>query len=498
MRRNILTALACSWLLPAHAASVDLKALLTDSDIKWASDTVISFPDTTEFEDATVRWNSYNAPTYAGAISPADEEDVVKVVKFAKEHSVPFLATGGRHGCTDMVGLQEGLAIDLSQVNSYTLDSDDATITVGAGSTFGQFQNAIYDAGFMIQSGSVTCPGFIGITLGGGIGRYTGIFGLEIDALVSARIVTADGEVLTISETENEELFWGVRGAGFNFGIIISATFKLHRLADNNNGEILTADFIIPANKTLFYFDWLESLSETMPPNAAGVSRFQFDSTAKEGQIGANWVFIGPEDEGREFLSPILDLQPSIAMLSNVPWNKLIETAGGGQGAMLCEARAPRSLYTSQMRKYSASALQETFNKISTLWETYPGLAYTSLNFESFPNHAVAAVPDEATAYPWRDAIGWFQFEIISLDGVGSDSLNAGEQTGQALRDSWVRTSGYENHTIYVNYARGDETLEQKYGASKLPRLAALKKKYDPDNVFGWNNALPTEYPGSG
>lgn len=90
------------------------------------------------------------------------------------------------------------------------------------------------------------------------------------------------------------------------------------------------------------------------------------------------------------------------------------------------------------------------------------------------------------------------QFEIISLDGVGSDSFNAGEHAGQTLRDSWVRTSGYENHTIYVNYARGDETLEQKYGARKLPRLAALKKKYDPDNVFGWNNALPTEYPGSG
>lgn len=80
MRRNILTALACSW-LTAHAASVDLKSLLLESDIQWASDTVISFSDTPEFEDATVRWNSYNAPTYAGAISPADEEDVVKVVR---------------------------------------------------------------------------------------------------------------------------------------------------------------------------------------------------------------------------------------------------------------------------------------------------------------------------------------------------------------------------------------------------------------------------------
>lgn len=118
-------------------------------------------------------------------------------------------------------------------------------------------------------------------------------------------------------------------------------------------------------------------------------------------------MFIGPEDEGREFLSPILDLQPSIAMLSYVPWNKLIETAGGGQGAMLCEARAPRSLFTGQMRKYTASTLQETFDKISTLWETYPGLAHTSLNFEAFPNHAVVAVPDETTAYPWRDVIGW-------------------------------------------------------------------------------------------
>lgn len=81
MRRNILTALACSWLLPAHAASVDLKSLLLESEIKWAPETVISFPDTPEFEEATVRWNSHNAPTYAGAISPADEEDVVKVVR---------------------------------------------------------------------------------------------------------------------------------------------------------------------------------------------------------------------------------------------------------------------------------------------------------------------------------------------------------------------------------------------------------------------------------
>ena len=81
MRRNILIALAYSWLLATHAASVNLKSLLLNGDIQWASDTVISFPDTPDFEEATVRWNSYNAPTYAGAISPADEEDVVKVVR---------------------------------------------------------------------------------------------------------------------------------------------------------------------------------------------------------------------------------------------------------------------------------------------------------------------------------------------------------------------------------------------------------------------------------
>lgn len=129
------------------------------------------------------------------------------------------------------------------------------------------------------ESSSVSCPGYVGVTVGSGVGRFTGLFGLVADALVSARVVTADGRVVQVSERQNPDLFWGIRGAGANLGVVTSATYKAHKLV--NQGEILNADLIFPANKSREYFDVLEALSGKMPAKLAVITLIYYDPAAQ-------------------------------------------------------------------------------------------------------------------------------------------------------------------------------------------------------------------------
>ena len=130
------------------------------------------------------------------------------------------------------------------------------------------------------ESGSGSCPGYVGVTLGSGVGRYTGLFGLVSDALLSARVVTADGRVVQVSEKQNPDLFWGIRGAGANLGIVTSATYQAHKLV--NQGQVMNADFIFTANTSRQYFDLLETFSGKMPANLAVITVIFYNSAARE------------------------------------------------------------------------------------------------------------------------------------------------------------------------------------------------------------------------
>lgn len=130
-----------------------------------------------------------------------------------------------------------------------------------------------------------SCPGVVGVTLGGGIGRYSGRFGLVINALLSVRLVTADGRLLTVSESSHPDLFWGIRGAGGNFGVITSATYKLQRIAsgaDHGQGHVLMADMVIPAAQTAEYFRILEWFNDSMPANLAIYSMIMYSDAAND------------------------------------------------------------------------------------------------------------------------------------------------------------------------------------------------------------------------
>ncbi|KAK6957468.1 hypothetical protein Daesc_000254 [Daldinia eschscholtzii] len=439
------------------ASRVDLKSVLTNQ--KWSADTTISFTGSPEFYNATERWTTFSAPTYRAAISPATEDDVVKIVKIAKSLKIPFLATGGRHGYTTTLGdLHDGLAIDLSHFKSIHVDKSAQTVTVGPGVRVGEIFDPLYNAGFDI---------------------------------LSVKIVTAKGDLIEASKNSHSDLFWAIRGAGANFGIIVSATYKVHPLTDS--GNVFTVEYVVPAEKSSEYFKTIESMSP-LPAELASIMLINSNSTTNKTQVQAQWTYKGREDKAREALSPILKLGLDATRMETVPWNKLIDSAFGNIMDAICAANITRDLYSWNMKNYSASTYDASFAKMDKYFADYPGARSSVLQFEFFPNQAMAAVPYDDTAFAWRDTTAYVNFNML-FDDNDITTRNASIALGLELRDDLVATSGYPEITVFVNYAHGDEKLEQIYGKDKLPRLAKLKKTWDPNHLFSFNNKLPHHYP---
>ncbi|KAK4077740.1 CAZyme family AA7 [Trichoderma aggressivum f. europaeum] len=456
----------------------NLKPLLTDQIRKWSLNTTVSFPSSPAFNASTERWTIADPPTYVAAIRPGTEEDISKVINLARTKRFPFLTRGGGHGYAASLGdFQLGLSLDLSQWKNLKIDKKARTLTVGPGITFAEIFDPLFNAGFYIQTGSCSCPSMIGVTLGGGIGRLMGKYGLLMDALQSVRMVGADGKVMTVSANSHPDLWWGIRGAGANFGVITSATYKVYPLVNNEN--VFVADFYVPVERSREYFDMVEVNFSNMPANLAQV------------QLVGNWVYFGTEKEARKVLGPVFNLNAT-SSTRIVQWNKLVSS--GGFDEFICQPNQPRSLFSLNQKIYSADGYRAGFEKIEKYFYDHPGGRDTTLVIENFPNQAVAAVPDDSTAFPWRDFKGFIQVNFAWKAGDEA-TARASNKLGEELRNQFAATSGYSEKTVFVNYARGDETIESIYGKRKLPRLAKLKKKYDPSNLFAYNHPLPMHYP---
>ncbi|KAL8786720.1 MAG: hypothetical protein Q9195_008095 [Heterodermia aff. obscurata] len=329
----------------------------------------------------------------------------------------------------------------------------------------------------------------VGATIGGGVGRWQGLDGLIIDSLLSVRLVTADGSLIHVSADSHPDLYWAIRGAAANFGIITSATYKLS--PQTNNGQMLSADFILPAASNGSYFDMLQSLENNMPAELAVIAIVEANTTTGEAQILTNWVYFGSEDKGRELIAPILDLNPIISNVSMLAYNTIIPNALFKLGITACEPVHVKG-YGVNYRNLSSSTYKTVFQRLSDFYATYPDGRGSSIELEIFARQAVKAVPAHATAYPWRDTRGYVG---ISFGWNTTETEQAGDALGNLIRSDFVATSGYDDLAVYVSYAHGDESREQMYG-SNVPRLVKLKQKWDPDNVFRFYHDLAEERAG--
>ncbi|CAH0021155.1 unnamed protein product [Clonostachys rhizophaga] len=482
-----------SAVLGAIAASAlpqqqNLYELFTSPENAWHRDTILSFPGSPAFYNATLRWTPSASPQYFAAISPANEADVAKAVRLASNAGIPFLAQGGRHGIAAQLNtLRNGLAIDLSKLNSVSVNRRAATANIGGGARFRDIFGPVGDAGFHLQTGSGSCPGVMGVALGAGVGRYQGMFGLVLDNLLSARLVTAEGRVVDVSKSQNPDLFWAIRGAGANFGIVTSAVFKLNKAP--NGGQVLNADFIIPATSNSSYMDLLQTL-ERMPPELATISFVLWNETISQPQILANWVYTGPREQGMRLIDPIFRLNPVRSEIKMVAWKDLVGTAGFGIDGLYCQpSNTQFTQISTNVRRLDAKTFKTMFEKMNSFYRRVPAARASSIELEIFNTDAAKRVPRDETAYPWRDTIGYTMYEWSwTTPEAREECIKMGNEL---LRD-FVATSGYPDVSVYVNYASGNETVEQKFGKDKLPRLASLKRKWDPRNAFRWTNPLPT------
>lgn len=201
-------------------------------------------------------------------------------VGYAAKSSTPFLSTGGGHGFAITLGrLHHGIELDLSNFKNVSVDADANTLTIGGAVRFrdvveplGQAHKELRKSSCSSPSwqfsneeeaiGSEPCVGMIGATLGGGTGRYNGLHGMILDSLLSVRMVTAAGEIITASTTENSDLFWGIRGAGFNYGTILEATYSIY---DETAPQVLNADFLFAPNASETVLQYFKTFENGLP-----------------------------------------------------------------------------------------------------------------------------------------------------------------------------------------------------------------------------------------
>ncbi|MCJ1251587.1 hypothetical protein MMC30_008822 [Trapelia coarctata] len=444
------------------------------------------------FLNDSIRYATLESPSFRTVAKVACEKDIAVAIKCATQTNTSFLATSARHGfSTTLTSISNGLEIDTSFLNQVRVDAKRNLLTIGGAVIFEQAIEALYQNGKEIPTGSCYCVGMVGATLGGGIGRLSGLHGLTLDSLLAVRIMLPNTTIVEASRNKNSELFWGIRGSGFNFGVVIYATYRVYDQVPQ--GRHLNADFIFPISQVKSYYEKLAEAQKSFPAQLSILSFFNFNPVLNQTTITTNAVYAGPEAEGRKAVQFLIDQKPLLQNLTMVPWNRLIQSAAfGATGPPLCVKGRRRGQWGVGVNQIDP----ETYSKVAVLYQEmitkYPASINSVLDMQLLPTQGVLAVPQSSTSYPWRSLIAH-----VLLTTEYSDETTNDETTGypRRIREALIPTAGTDGFEVYVSYSHGDETIEQLYSKENLPRLAALKKKIDPNGLFNAYHPVPTAYP---
>ncbi|PSR81481.1 hypothetical protein BD289DRAFT_439006 [Coniella lustricola] len=435
----------------------------------------------TDFEDVvTARWSAWAEPTFQAAIKPATEIDLQNIVTIAANLSIPFLAVNTGHGTGLGYGnVANALNINLGNFNSVTVDADNNLLIAGGGVNFGDVFPVLYDAGKELQTGNSECVGLVGATIGGGIGALQGLHGLILDALVSVRIITASGSLVTASATENPDLFWAIRGAGANFGIITEATYTLHD--QTNNGYVSLGEFVFPGSLNGSLWEILHTFDDYLPPNLALIISGGFNHTINSAYVTAGVIYFGPLAEAQAYFDQFIALGPVSQVVLNTTTLAMYDLLS----ATACTDGERHNDYTLGFNQTDVLTYTEVFGTWADFAAANPNYA-GQLTFQRYSNEAMLQVPSNETSYPWRDIKTY-----LLLDNTYTDAAldTAVDDISKKIRSTLEATSGFGRLQVYVNYDHGDEGVKAKYGSS-VERLQALKAKWDPHNLFGIPNPV--------
>jgi FAD/FMN-containing dehydrogenase len=408
-------------------------------------------------------------------VRAADAKDVARVVTLARETGMELAVRGGGHSVAGHSVSHGGIVLDLSAMKGIDINVEQRTAWAEGGVTAGEYTEAAGAHGLATGFGDTKSVGIAGITLGGGVGFLVRKYGLTIDDLLAAEIVTADGQLLSVDANSHPDLFWAIRGGGGNFGVVTRFKFRLHEV-----GNVVGGMLILPATpETLLSFiAEAEAAPEELSTivNAMIAPPMPFLPPEAHGKLilMAMLVYAGDKDAGERAIAPFRALATPIAdMIRAVPYPQVYPPEPEGYHPMA----VARTMYIDTFDERAAETVFEHLRQ---------GTAQMAVAQIRVLGGAASRVPVEATAYAHRA-----RRMMANVAAFYADAED------KAVQEAWVTglAAAINQGTAgaYVNFLgdEGESRVREAYPGATWDRLAAIKARYDPGNLFRLNQNIP-------
>jgi FAD/FMN-containing dehydrogenase len=408
-------------------------------------------------------------------------DDVIAAVNLARENDLPLSVYGGGHGVTGSAVVDAGICIDMRGLKGLEVDPEARTARAEGGLTWGEFDAATQEHGLAVTGGRVKDTGIAGLALGSGSGWLERTLGFTCDSLIAAEVVTADGRLVTASEDENPELFWGLRGGGGNFGVVTAFHFRLHEVGPIVLGGMLMFPADIAPELTRFYRDFMIEAPNAVGSGLAFISAPPLDFIPEPVRgkpvVGVVVCCTGPVEEAEELMRPLREFgPPALDIVQPMPYVAVQQ---------LLEPGNPKGMQNYWTADFLAELPDEAVD-VLTERATRPVSPLSQIIL--LPGGgAIEDVDEDAMAFGQRSA-PW-NIHLLSMWPDPADT----EANIAWTRDLATALKPWTTGRAYLNFI-GDEGLgrvEAAFGAEKYRRLQALKDEWDPRNLFRHNQNIP-------
>ncbi len=436
-------------------------------------------PDDAGYEETRPVYNAMIDRRPSLIATPADAEDVAKVVSFAAAHELLLAVRGGGHNGAGLGTCDDGVVLDLSNLKQIEVDPGARTVRVGGGCLWGEVDAATGEHGLATPSGIISTTGVGGLTLGGGIGHLTRKCGLSIDNLIEAEVVLASGERVRAAADENPDLFWAIRGGGGNFGVVTSFVFRLHEVGTIVGGptfwpveqgaEVLAAyrDFLPNAPRELNGFFAFASVPPAPPfPDELHLRKVS----------GVVWCYAGDPADAAEAMAPLLEATPEPIL--HAPQEMPLPALQSAFDPVY--PAGDQWYWRADFVKEIPDAAVEAHAQFGAAMPTWQSTMHL------YPiDGAAHDVGSSETAWAYRDAQWGSVFAGVDKDPANADAIR------EWTVDYFEALHPYSAGGAYVNMMmdEGQERVKASYGAN-YDRLAQVKAKYDPTNLFRVNQNI--------
>jgi FAD/FMN-containing dehydrogenase len=428
-------------------------------------------PEDDGYDDSRRLWNGMVDRRPALIAQCSGTPDVVAAVDFGRENDLVVAVRGGGHNVSGNASCDGGIVIDLRAMKGIRVDPGGRTAAAEGGVTWGEYDAATQRHGLASPGGAISTTGVAGLTLGGGFGWLSRSYGLACDNLMSAEVVTADGEVRTASERENPDLLWGLRGGGGNFGVVTRFEFRLHPVGELHAGLILH-----PRREAASFLRMFAEVTAAAPDAMSSMAAF-LSTPDGDPVVGVFVVYHGAAEEAERALSPIRSFgSPLLDDVGPKPYTVVQRAFDEG---------FPSGLRNYWKSSYLAGLGEDCIRVLVDHADRAPS-PLSIVGLEHMLGGAVARVGPEDTAFGSRDA----DYNLLVLGMADDPGLD--DAVKQWAREMWTAVEPYSTGSVYVNYMDADESerVAEAYGERNLARLVELKDRFDPGNLFHLNQNI--------